>query len=210
MSLYLIDGFGIIFKNYYAMMRSPLTNDDGENISALLGFIKQVQQVLRHAEREKKEGEALHVAMICDSKGPTFRHEIYAEYKANRSGPPDDLKIQLGYLNELLNKWGIPTYSKSGYEADDLIAAFAKRASSSAQDCYIVTGDKDLYQLIDEYVCILKLDKNGAEKHRKDYVAEKWGIAPEQIRDYLALVGDSADNVPGVKGIGPKSAVKLL
>ncbi len=205
--LYLIDSFAIIFKNYYAMIRSPLTNMRGENVSALLGFIKQVQQILRHAQQQN---QAPHMAMILDSPGPTFRHQIYPEYKANRDQAPEDLIAQLAYLDELLEKWGLPTYKSSGYEADDLIATLAKRASSEGKNCYIVTRDKDLYQLVDEHVHILELNKGQIAIHKKDYVVEKWQVQPQQIRDYLALVGDSSDNVAGVKGIGPKGAAKLL
>ncbi|WGK69498.1 DNA polymerase I [Candidatus Haliotispira prima] len=204
--LYLIDGFAIIFRNYYAMIRSPLTNLRGENVSALLGFVKQVQQVLRHAQ----EHDSRHVAMVLDSEGQNFRHKIYPEYKANRDEAPADLILQIQSLARLLELWGIPTYKHPDYEADDLIATLARRAGSEGRDCFIVTGDKDLYQLVDSHIRILKPDKGRFGQHDADYVTEKWGVEPRQIRDYLALVGDSADNVPGVSGIGPKGAVKLL
>ena len=207
--LYLIDGFALVFRSYYAMMRNPLTNMQGENISALLGSVKQIQQILRYARKHRPK-EYPRVVMLLDSGELTFRHKLYPEYKANREAAPQDLAVQIGYMSELLEKWGIPTYKISGYEADDLIATLAKMASGYQKDCYIVTRDKDLYQLIDDYICILKLEKGKIEEHRQDYVIEKWGVEPLQIRDYLALIGDSSDNIPGVKGIGPKGAVKLL
>ncbi len=204
--IYLVDGFAIIFKNYYAMIRSPLVNLRGENVSALLGFVKQIQQILRHA----REQGSRHMAVLLDSGCATFRHEIYPEYKANRDEAPEDLSLQIGYLAKLLELWGIPAYKSPGYEADDLIATLARRASAADHDCFIVSGDKDLYQLIDQRVQILKPDKGRIEQHGSDYARKKWGVSPEQMRDYLALVGDSADNIPGVRGIGPKGAAKLL
>ena len=207
--LYLIDGFAIIFKSYYAMARRPLSNERGENISALLGFVKQVQQILRHARENTRQGAA-HVAILLDGGGPTFRHELYPKYKANRDAAPDDLVAQLSHLKPLLELWGLPRYQCSGYEADDLIATLARRASAEKCGCNIVTADKDLYQLIDDRISILKLEKDQIEYHRAAYVIEKWGVEPQQIRDYLAIVGDISDNVPGVKGIGAKGAARLL
>ena len=206
--LYLIDGFAIIFKSYYAMIRNPLTNQRGENVSALLGFVKQVQQILRHAQKHSKAHGSSRVAMLLDSGAETFRHEIFPEYKANRDAAPEDLVVQLGYLDQLLQHWGIPSYKSPGYEADDLIASLAHRARNVGMGCYIVSGDKDLYQLINENTSVLRLDKG--EEHRESYVEKKWGVRVEQLRDYLALTGDSADNIPGVKGVGPKRACELL
>lgn len=201
--IYLVDGYGVIFKSYFAMVRSPLSNNNGENVSAILGFVNTIQALL-------KAMEGRNLAVILDSKGPTFRHERYPEYKANRNETPEELIRQIIWLDELLESWGLPFFRASTYEADDLIATVASRASQQGRECYIISSDKDLLQLVDEHVKVLKSDKGKFISLGVADVGEAWGVSPDQIRDYLAIVGDAADNIPGVKGIGKVGATKLL
>lgn len=201
--IYLIDGYGVLFRSYFAMVRKPLTNYQEQNVSALIGLINTLRKVIRNSESP-------YLAVCLDPGGKTFRHERYPEYKAGRNEVPEDLIRQLRWTEDLLGHWGLPTFRCPGYEADDLIATVAKWASSERRDCYILSSDKDLLQLVDGFVKILKPEKNDFTALGTSEVYQNWSVYPEQIRDYLALVGDSSDNVPGVKGIGPKGAVSLL
>lgn len=202
--LYLIDGYALIFRSYFAFIRNPLTTSGGMNISALHGFTRILLNILRDYSPE-------YLAVALDSRTPTFRDEMYEEYKKTRDKTPEDLKAQFPVIESLLKEFHIPTVRRNGMEADDIIASLARSCSAEERPCYIVSGDKDLYQLVDRHVHILKPSRSGGfEELDAQGVFQDKGVHPNQIIDYLALLGDSADNVPGVKGIGQKTAEKLL
>jgi len=203
---YIIDGFGLIFRSYYGFITNPLFDKDGNNISAIYGFFNTLFMVIR-----KYKPSYLVVAL--DSKGPTFRHDMYSEYKANRDDAPQDLKDQIPIIIDLLEKINIPTIMKSGLEADDIIAYLCKNVVNENLNAIMFTADKDLLQLVNNHVYSLRPPKKGQKDYRlfgPSEVEEEFLIRPEQIVDYLSLIGDKSDNVPGVKGIGAKGAVKLL
>ncbi|TVQ20442.1 MAG: DNA polymerase I [Spirochaetaceae bacterium] len=203
-SLYLLDGYSLVYRSYFAFIRRPLFNPKGKNSSAIYGFFRSLFLLL-------EQRKPTHFAVVLDSRVPTFRHEMYAAYKETRQKTPEDLKNEIPVIEEILSKLGVPTLRADGYEADDVIATLARQARESGTTCYVVSGDKDLLQLVDGSVRVLKPESGGgfAEMDR-DAVVDAWGVTPEQILDYLSLVGDTSDNVPGVKGIGEKSAAALL
>jgi len=202
-TLYLLDGYSLIYRSYFGFIRSPLRNSEGKNISAVFGFFRTLLSFL-----EKRNTERF--VVLLDSKTKTFRHEIYPEYKATRDKSPDDLFEQIPLIEELLELLGVPTLRLDRYEADDLMGTLAVRSREEGRPCFIISGDKDLLQFAGEGVGIIKLDKgNIIEMDREDVFKDR-GVWPEQIVDYLSLIGDSADNIPGVAGIGPKTASKLL
>lgn len=203
---YIIDGFGLIFRSYYGFITNPLFDKDGNNISAIYGFFNTLFMVIR-----KYNPSYLVVAL--DSKGPTFRHEMYKEYKANRDDAPQDLKNQIPIIIDLLSKINIPTIMKSGLEADDIIAYLCENAVKENLRAIMFTADKDLLQLVNSNVFSLRPPKKGQKEYRlfgESEVEEEFLIRADQIIDYLSLIGDKSDNVPGVKGIGAKGAVNLL
>ncbi len=200
---YILDGYSLIYKSYFAFLRAPLYNKKNENTSALFGFFRTMFAFL-----DQYNPEFFGVAM--DSIGPTFRHEKYSEYKATRDKTPDDLHAQIPRIEKILEAIGINIVRVNGFEADDIIATYARRCAGEKQPCMIITGDKDLMQLVSEYTGVLRPEKNGYEKLGREEVFAHYGVYPEQIVDYLSLTGDSADNIPGVKGIGPKTAASLL
>lgn len=203
-TVYIIDSYGLIFRCYFAFINRPLTNSKGENISALFGFFRNLHSVLKHYK-------PAHIFAAMDSKTKTFRHEFYPEYKATRNKTPEDLHAQIPWICEILETLGIPTLQCDGYEADDIIATVAKKCVETGRTCRILSGDKDLMQLVCENIQILKPDA-GAMWKVTDSAAVKaeWGVKPEQLLDLLSLYGDTADNVPGVAGVGVKTASKLL
>jgi len=204
--LYIIDGFGLIFRSYYGFITNPLFDKDGNNISAIYGFFNTLFMLLR----KYKPG---YLVVAMDSKGPTFRHEMYSEYKANRDDAPQDLKNQIPIIIDLLQQVNIPTIMKSGLEADDIIAYLCKKSTEQNLNAVMFTADKDLLQLVNKNVFALRPPKKGQKDYRlftASEVEEEFLIRPNQIVDYLSLIGDSSDNVPGVKGVGAKGAVKLL
>jgi DNA polymerase-1 len=199
--LYLIDISSFIFRAFFAIR--SLKTKTGEPTNAVYGV---ATMLARLAEEAKPE----YLAVIYDSKEASFRKEIYPEYKANRTAPPDDLVPQFARVEDLIRRFEIHSYRQSGVEADDLIATLTKRwtASSPQRRVVVVTSDKDLMQLVTDRVTIWDTMKN--KFYGPSDVVEKFGVRPDQIRDYLALVGDSSDNIPGVTGIGPKGAADLL
>jgi DNA polymerase-1 len=201
--IFLLDGFGQIFRSYFAFIKNPLMSPDGRNTSAVFGTMKAILSVF-DAYAPK------YFAVVLDSPVKTFRHEMYQAYKANRDAAPEDLHDQVPVLKELWRLLGIPQVAMDRYEADDILATIANQCRAEGRKCYLITGDKDLLQLADEWVTIIKTDKGGFQEINAKDVLEVWGVEPGQIRDYLAMVGDASDNVPGVKGIGPKTAAKLL
>ena len=203
-TVYILDSYGLIFRCYFAFIGKPLTNRNGENISALFGFFRNLHYVLEHY----KPG-CLVAAM--DSKTKTFRHEMYPEYKATRNATPADLHAQIPWICDILEALGVPVLQCDGYEADDIIATVARKCEEQGRTCRILSGDKDLMQLVDETTQILKPEAGSTWKVTGiDGVEAEWGVKPKQLLDLLSLYGDTADNIPGVKGVGVKTASKLL
>lgn len=205
-TLYVLDAFALIYRSYFAFIKRPLKDGEGRNVSALFGFYSTLIKVLR-------EYPVDYLVVALDSMTPTFRHEMYEMYKANRQAAPEDLHEQVPRILEILDAANIPHIRVDGWEADDIIASVAKQASMHGIDTVMVTGDKDLLQLVDEHVCALRPPRNGSSSYRRigpEEVLEEFSIRTDQIVDYLSLIGDSSDNIPGVRGIGPKGAVKLL
>lgn len=205
--VYLIDGMSLVFRAYHAMSRSGLRSAvTNEPTYAVFAFANILVSLI---EKEKPE----YIAVVFDSCEPTFRHEIYKEYKANREAFPEDLVPQLQRIKELLDAFNIKRIEISGLEADDIIGTLAKRLSKEGYQVVCVTNDKDYYQLVDEKVILYKTGRNvidGLEIVTKEKVIEKFGVPPEQIVDVLAIIGDAVDNVPGVKGLGEKTAIPLV
>ncbi len=201
--LYLIDALNIIFRNYHVMKNYPLLNTQGENVNAFIGFFKTLFFIIKEKNPE-------HLIITFDSEVPTFRKQKYPSYKATRDLPPDDLIPQIGWIKEGLLKAKIPIFEMEGYEADDLLASFAKKAAKNNYLTYIISPDKDLLQTMSEYVKILKIENNSFIEMDNEYVTKKFGVNSFQIKDYLAIVGDRSDNIPGIKGIGAKGAANLL
>lgn len=203
-TLYLLDSYGLIYRSYFAFVSHPLTNKAGENVSALYGFFRSLAMILKTYRPQ-------YFLAAFDSRTPTFRHEWYPEYKATRDKTPEDLHAQIPHIEKILTTLGIACLRKDGFEADDIIATLACRAAREGRRCVIISRDKDLAQLVGDFVSVLKPDKSEVlAQWDIEEVKEHWGVAPAQMLDYLSLIGDSSDNIPGVKGIGPKTAVKLL
>ena len=204
-TVYILDSYGLIFRCYFAFISRPLTNRKGENVSALFGFFRNLHFVLQHY----KPG---YLIAAMDSKTKTFRHEIYEQYKATRNKTPDDLHAQVPWICDILTALGVPVLQCDGYEADDIIATVARKCAEQGRTCRILSGDKDLMQLVNDTTQILK-PESGASTWKvtgAEGVEAEWGVKPEQLLDLLALYGDTADNIPGVHGIGVKTAAKLL
>lgn len=196
----IIDTFGFFFRSYYALPN--LRNKEGFPTGLLTGFVNFIHTI-------EKDFPSEYILFALDSKGKTFRHNIDPNYKANRSTPPEDLLKQLPVAIEWIRKMGFAEFSQDGYEADDVIASMVKYAKINDMKVRIVTHDKDLYQLIDDGKVVI-FDPLKKMEINEEGCLEKFGLPPSKIRDYLAFAGDSADNIPGVKGIGPKGAKKLL
>ncbi|MDQ6436537.1 DNA polymerase I [Mesorhizobium sp. LHD-90] len=205
--LFLVDGSGYIFRAYHAL--PPLTRkSDGLPVGAVSGFCNMLWKLLRDARNTDVGVTPTHFAVIFDYSSKTFRNELYAEYKANRSAPPEDLVPQFGLIREATRAFDLPCIEMEGFEADDLIATYARLACEAGADTTIVSSDKDLMQLVGETVSMYDPMKDKEIKIPE--VVEKWGVPPEKMIDLQALTGDSIDNVPGVPGIGPKTAAQLL
>lgn len=201
--LYLIDALNIIFRNYHVLKNYPLLNTQGENVNAFIGFFKTLFFIIKEKNPE-------HLIIAFDSEIPTFRKQQYPNYKATRDAPPNDLIPQIGWIKEGLLKAKIPIFEIEGYEADDILASFAKKAEKNNYLTYIISPDKDLLQTMSEYIKILKIENNSFVEMNNEYVIKKFGVNSFQIKDYLAIVGDRSDNIPGIKGIGSKGAANLL
>jgi DNA polymerase-1 len=203
--LYLIDGSALAYKSYFAFARNPLTNSKGENTSAVFGFTRSLLKIL-------DEQKPTYLAVVFDRPEPTFRHRDFAEYKIQRAPMPPEMAAQLPRIKEVVEALRVAIVEVPGFEADDVIATLARRAAEQGFSVTIVSGDKDLAQLVNERIRLYNPRKGGEESEILDAsaVREKLGVPPEKIPDLLALAGDSVDNIPGVKGIGPKTAEKLL
>lgn len=203
--LLLFDGHSLAYRSYYAIR--DLTTKAGEPVNAVFGFWRAILRAFR-------EHPSAYVAVAFDAGGTTFRHEMFGEYKATRKPIPEDLESQIPLLERLLAALGIPVFCESGVEADDVLASLAESASDAGLRCLIVTSDKDMAQLVDDRISLLRptgrASDTGTHLLDPDGVRAKYGVAPESIADWLAMVGDSADNIPGVPGVGEKTAARLL
>ena len=197
--LYLIDGSAYIYRAYHAIR--PLSNAAGQPTHAVYGFTATLLRVIR-------EKNPRYLAIAYDAKGPNFRHQIYPQYKANRPEMPADLACQIPYIKEVVSAYHITTLEQRGVEADDLIAAAARRLAGPDQPQIIVSGDTDLLQLVNDWVTLW--DPMQDTLMDPAAVAKKYQVPPEHLLDYFALIGDTSDNVPGVPGVGPKTAAKLI
>jgi DNA polymerase-1 len=205
--LFLVDGSGYIFRAYHAL--PPLTRkSDGLPVGAVSGFCNMLWKLLREARNTDVGITPTHFAVIFDYSSKTFRNDLYPEYKANRSAPPEDLVPQFGLIREATRAFGLPCVEMEGFEADDLIATYCRLACEAGGDTTIVSSDKDLMQLVGPTVGMYDPMKD--RQIGIPEVIEKWGVPPEKMIDLQALTGDSVDNVPGVPGIGPKTAAQLL
>lgn len=207
MKLFLLDAYALIYRAYYAMMRSPRITTNGVNTSAVFGFVNTLEDIIR------KE-QPTHLAVCFDPKGGhTFRHDIYPEYKANRMKQPEDITIAVPYIKRILKAMCIPVVEVEGYEADDVIGTLAKRASAEGITTYMVTMDKDYGQLVDENIKMYRPPLKGKDFEIRGVkeICERYGIdSPAHVIDLLALEGDASDNVPGCRGIGEKGAANLI
>jgi DNA polymerase-1 len=203
--LCLIDGYSVIYRGYFAFLNRPLLNPEGKNSSSVFVFLRTLIQILR-------DFSPGHVVVAMDSRVPTFRHERFPQYKATRDKAPSDLHAQVPVLEEILSALGVPCLRADGFEADDVIATLADACRIEGRPCWIFSGDKDILQLVGGNVRLLAQEKGSSDivEYSREKVFEARGVYPEQIVDFLALTGDSSDNVPGVPGVGEKTALKLL
>lgn len=205
--LFLIDGSGYIFRAYHAL--PPLTRkSDGLPVGAVSGFCNMLWKLLKDARDTDVGVVPTHFAVIFDYSSQTFRKDIYPEYKANRTAPPEDLIPQFGLIRQATRAFDLPCIEKEGFEADDLIATYARQATEAGGDVTIVSSDKDLMQLVSPQVWMYDGMKD--KQIAIPEVIEKWGVSPEKMIDLQSLTGDSTDNIPGIPGIGPKTAALLL
>ncbi len=203
--LCLIDGYSVIYRGYFAFLNRPLLNPEGRNSSSVFVFFRTLFQILRDRAPES-------VVVAMDSRVPTFRHLRYEQYKATRERAPEELHAQVPVIEEILEALRVPCVRADGYEADDVIATLAESCRNAGAACWIVSGDKDILQLIGGNVRLLAQERGTTDfvEYSRENVFQSKGVYPEQIVDFLALTGDSSDNIPGVPGIGEKTAQKLL
>ncbi|HAC06340.1 MAG TPA: DNA polymerase I [Gemmatimonadetes bacterium] len=205
--IFLIDAYALIYRSYFAFIQRPLTNAAGENTSAPFGFTRFLLDI-------REDFAPDYLAVVFDA-GDSFRTEVFPEYKATREKMPDDLRSSLGRIRDIVEAFNDPIVELDGYEADDVIGTLATRARDAGLEAVIVSGDKDFYQLVGPDIHLMNPGRGGATGVAADWVteenaSEKFGIPPSQVVDYLALVGDSSDNIPGARGVGPKTALALL
>lgn len=197
--LVLVDGSSYLYRAFHAF--PPLTNKQGEPTGAMYGVLNMLKSLIAQVEPS-------HIAVVFDAKGKTFRDELFEQYKSHRPPMPDELRSQIQPLHQMINALGIPLLSIEGVEADDVIGTLAVQAAKDGKHVLISTGDKDMAQLVNEHIMLINTMNNTLLD--REGVIEKYGIPPELIIDYLALLGDSSDNIPGVKGVGEKTAIALL
>jgi len=198
-ALYLIDGNSYLYRAFYAIR--GLSSSDGTPTNAIFGFTNMILKILK----EKKPD---YFAVVFDTPSPTYRHEAFKEYKANRPGMPDELKPQVPLIKEIIEAFRIQTIEKAGYEADDILAHIAREAEAGGLEVYIVTGDKDMCQVVSPMIKLYDTMKDKITEEKD--VIERFGVGPSQFPEIIALMGDTSDNIPGARGIGEKTAVKLL
>ncbi len=204
--LFLLDAYALIFRAYYAFIKNPRITSKGMNTSAVFGFLLALREVLQ-------KQKPTHIAVAFDTPAPTFRHEMYKEYKATRDETPEDIKKAVPYIKKLLEAYKIPIIDCPGFEADDIIGTLAKKASDHGFITYMITPDKDFAQLVTDKIFMFKPSRSGNEsvKWGVDDVKREFSVErPEQVIDILALMGDTSDNIPGAPGVGLKTAMKLV
>ena len=204
-TLLLIDAYAMIYRAYYAFIRAPRMNSRGENTSAIFGFIVTFEDLLKRLKPS-------HIAVAFDPAGPTFRHEAFEQYKAQRQETPEDIRWAVPRIKQILQAMNVPVLELPGYEADDLIGTLAHKAEKEGFEVYMATPDKDYGQLVSEHIFMYRPRHTGGfEKLGPQEVCEKYGLQNQsQVIDLLGLMGDSSDNIPGCKGVGEKTAVQLL
>ena len=194
-----------MFRSWYGI-QTPMINKAGLELSAIYGFFNTILKLINSIE-------PTHIGVAFDTKGPTFRNKLYSEYKANRSEAPDELKIQLDLITQKLPKTNIESFSEDLYEADDILGTLSNKLSSdNSNEIYIFSGDSDLHQLVKKNVFILTTSRSGEIKiFDNDEIKNTYlGLSPDQIIDFKSLTGDTSDNIPGIPGVGKKTAIKLL
>ncbi len=204
--LFLLDAYALIYRSYFAFIKNPRFNSKGLNTSAMFGFLNTLEQLL-------KTENPTHIAVVFDMNVPTFRHEMYEAYKANREEMPEDLRKSIPYIRRIIEAYRIPIIEKAGFEADDVIGTLAKKAEKEGYQTFMVTPDKDYAQLVSDNIFMYKPGRGGNEIEiwGVDQVKENFMIErPLQVIDILGLMGDTADNIPGCPGVGPKTAMKLI
>jgi len=204
---FILDGYALAYRAYFAFIRSPLTNSRGKNTSAAYGFALALLKILNEENPD-------YIGVAFDSSGPTFRHDLYSDYKATRQKMPDDLRYQIPWIKSILKALNIPTYEKPGYEADDIVGTLAMKARKKGLAVYLATGDKDFTQLVGNDIFFYNIRTKDVDDTDRvmnaEEVVEYMGVPPEQVTDLLALEGDTSDNIPGVPKVGRKTAIKLL
>jgi DNA polymerase I len=204
--LFLLDAYALIYRSYFAFINAPRLNSKGLNTSTMLGFVNTLDQLI-------KNEKPTHIAIAFDMKGPTFRHDMFTEYKATRDEMPEDIRKSIPYIREIIKGYRIPILEKEGFEADDVIGTLAKTAEKEGFQVFMVTPDKDYAQLVTKNIFMYKPKRLGNEMEILgiEEVCENFQIEnPLQVIDVLGLMGDSSDNIPGCPGIGPKTAMKLV
>ena len=203
--LFLLDAYALIFRGYYALIKNPRINSKGMDTSAILGFTNSLLDVIR---REKPNL----LAVAFDKGGSQLRNDLFPEYKSNRQETPEAIKIAVPYIHQILEAMHIPIIEKAGFEADDLIGTLSKQAEKQGFKTYMVTPDKDFAQLVSENIFMYRPARmgNGIEKWGIPEVQAKFEVErPEQVIDYLGMMGDAVDNIPGLPGVGDKTAKKI-
>ena len=203
--LLLIDGHSMAYRAFYALPAENFKTSTGQPTNAIYGFASMLINLI-------KEEKPTHIAVAFDVSRRTFRTEKFAEYKANRASTPDEFRSQLSHINEMINGFGIKHFELEGYEADDIIATFAKEAEKQGFQTLICTGDRDSFQLVNKHTTVLYPKKGVTEMNRMtpEAVFEKYGLTPKQYPDFAALRGDPSDNLPSVPGVGEKTATKWI
>jgi DNA polymerase-1 len=204
-TLFLLDAYALAYRSYYAFVKNPRMNSKGENTSAIFGFTNTLLEIVQ-------KQKPTHLAVVFDPKGGTFRHEMYPEYKANREAMPEDLRYAIPFIKAMIEAMNIPVIEVAGYEADDVIGTLAHKAEKEGFEVFMMTPDKDYAQLVTDNVKVYKPAKfgNPPEVWTPEKVEEKFKVPPHKIIELLGLMGDTADNIPGCPGIGPKTAEKLI
>ncbi len=203
--LFLLDGMALAYRAHYAFISSNLRNSEGIPTGPVLGFANTVEKLL-------EEHEPTHIAVVWDTDAPTFRHKMDEEYKANRPPQPDELKVGIPLMKEMMDYYQIPNLEQDGYEADDIIGTVARQANAEDVDVFLVTPDKDFMQLVHDHIKMYKPDNRngGFDLIDREGVKDYFGVYPENVVDVLSIIGDTSDNIPGVRGIGKKGAPKLI
>lgn len=203
--LFLLDGMALAYRAYFSFIARPLINSKGENTSAVYGFVTALMKIL---DEERPD----HIAVVFDTKEPTFRHRLFPAYKATRQKMPEDMAAQLERLKDVVRAFNTPLIELPGFEADDIIGTLARRAEAEGVLTMMVTGDKDFMQLISPMIKMYKPGKSGGDPEivEEPGVLEKFGVSPDRVIDVLGLIGDKSDNVPGIPGVGEKTAIPLI